>query len=72
MITDIAWRVRPVERCVALAPSLFDHLVGGGEQRLWNGESERFGGLEIENQLEFGRLYDRKIGGFSPLRMRPV
>jgi len=48
------------------------HLVGGGEQRLWNGESERFGGLEIENQLEFGRLYDRKIGGFSPLRMRPV
>ena len=43
---------------------LFDHLVGGGEQRLQNGESERFGGLEIENQLEFGRLYDRKIGRF--------
>jgi hypothetical protein len=30
------------------AIALFDHLVGGGEQRLWNIEAERFGGFEID------------------------
>jgi hypothetical protein len=34
------------------SPVLFDHLVGGGEQRLWRGESERPGGLQVNHQLE--------------------
>src|SRR5262249_16873832 len=45
--------------------SLLDHLVGTGDERLRKGESERFRGLEIYHQLEFGRLLDRKIGRVS-------
>ena len=43
--------------------ALFDHLVGGGEQRQWNGESERLRGLEIDRELEFVGLLHRQIGG---------
>src|SRR5258708_16249897 len=43
--------------------SLFDHLVGNGEHARWNGEAERLGGLEVDNEFEFGRLHDRHIGG---------
>jgi hypothetical protein len=41
---------------------LFDNLIGAGEKRLRHGEAERLGGLEIDDQLECGRLLDRKIG----------
>ena len=41
---------------------LLDHLVGAGEQRGRDGNSERFGSLEIDHQLELGRLLNRKIG----------
>src|SRR5262245_39822397 len=46
--------------------SLFDHLVGAGEQRGWNGNSERFGGREIEYEIEFRRLLDRDVAGLRP------
>ena len=36
--------------------SLFDHLVGTGEQHRWHFEAERFRSLEIDTQLEFGRV----------------
>jgi hypothetical protein len=38
-----------------------DHLVGAGEQGGWDIDADRLGGLEIENQLEFGRLLDRNV-----------
>jgi hypothetical protein len=38
---------------------LFDHLVGTCEQRRWNLEAERLGGLEIDDQLGFRGLLDR-------------
>ena len=44
--------------------SSFDHLVGTDEERLRDCESERFGGPEVNHQLELGRLFDRKVGGF--------
>jgi hypothetical protein len=41
---------------------LFDHLIGAREHRRRNFEAERFGRLEVDHQLEFGRLFDRQIG----------
>ena len=39
----------------ATAPEpLLDYLVGGGQQRFWDGEAEGFGGLEIDDELELG------------------
>ena len=45
----------------------FDHLVGAGEQRVWHGEAERLSGLEIDSNVELGRLHDWKIGGLLTL-----
>jgi len=45
----------------------FDHLVGAGEQSIRNGEAEFIGGLEIEDQLECGGLFDGDVAGFRTL-----
>src|SRR6266446_1823994 len=42
--------------------ALFDHLVGAAQQRLRNGEAESLGGLEVKDQLDFGRLHDWQVG----------
>jgi hypothetical protein len=42
--------------------NLFDHLVGAREQRGRNREAERFGGLEVDVQHDFGCLLDRQFG----------
>src|SRR6516165_8664776 len=52
-------------------PPLLDHLVGGGQQRFWDGEAERLGGLEVDDQLEFGRLFDGKVRRFCALENLP-
>src|ERR1700730_10951884 len=52
----------------ATALRLFDHLVGAGEERLRHGETERFGGLHVDKQLELGRLLDGKLARFRPLQ----
>ena len=40
---------------------LFDHLVGNSEERRRHGEAERLRGLEIDDQIEFGRLHEWQI-----------
>src|SRR5438094_329825 len=49
-----------------LADALLDDLVGPLEQRLRDGEPERLGGLEVDDQLELGGLLDGRIAGLRP------
>jgi len=47
-----------------------NHLVRAHENRLRNGKPEGFGGLEIDDEFELGRLLDRQVawlGAFEEL-----
>jgi hypothetical protein len=46
---------------------LFDHLVGAAKQGEGKGETERPGGLEIDDQLHFCGLLDWQVGRLSAL-----
>ena len=43
--------------------SLFNHLVGDGEYRCWDRQSERLGRLEIDDEHELRRVLDWEVGG---------
>src|SRR5215813_10364776 len=45
----------------------FDHLVGGRKQRRWNGETERSGSRDVDDEIELCRLHHWKIGRFGAL-----
>jgi hypothetical protein len=45
----------------------FDDLVGKIEDCWWDRQSERFGGLQVDDQLEPCRLLNRQVGGFGAL-----
>src|SRR6476659_2441376 len=45
---------------------LFDHLVGADEKRWRNGQADRFSCGQVDNEIELGRLLDRKVGGLRP------
>src|ERR1700722_12704893 len=51
---------------------LLDHLVGAAEQRQREGEAERLGGLEIDNELDFCKQLDRQGGGLLPVENAPA
>ena len=42
-------------------PSLFDHLVGAHQKRLWDRQAESFGGRKIDDEFEVSRLLDREV-----------
>ena len=43
-------------------PASFDYLIGPGEEHRRHVDAERLGGLEIDHQLELGRLLNRQFG----------
>jgi hypothetical protein len=48
-------------------PASFDDFVGACEQRRWQIDAERPGGLQIDDKLKLGRLRDRQIGRLGAL-----
>ena len=51
----------------AAANLSLDHLVGEREQLVGRVEAERLSGLEVDSNVELGRLHDWKIGGLLTL-----
>src|SRR5947207_84656 len=49
-------------KCVAAKDRLFDHFVGQGKQLIGDLNSKNFCRLEINHQVEFGRLKNRQVG----------
>src|SRR5579871_5128923 len=56
----------PTSRQEARASS-FDHLVGRREDACRNLEADGARGLEVDDELEFGRLQHGKLGGLGAL-----
>src|SRR5262249_13441762 len=44
-----------------------DHLIRPPQQRRWDREPERLGGLHVDHQLELRRLLHRKVPGLGAL-----
>jgi hypothetical protein len=53
-----------------LAGPLFDQLVGAKQERFGNGEANRLGSLEVDDQLVFGRLLYGQVGWFGALEVK--
>ena len=47
--------------------SLFDHLVDAGEQLGRHFEAERLGRMQVDGELELGRLQHRKLCGLGAI-----
>jgi hypothetical protein len=50
-----------------MAGALLDHLVRPQQQGLRDRQAQRLGGLEVNDQLELGRLLDGEVGGLGTL-----
>ena len=48
-------------------PAPLDHLIRPQQQRRRDRQAERLGGLEVDDQLELGRLLDGEVGGLRAL-----
>jgi hypothetical protein len=64
-LTRTSHHVRKVQPAHAVRQkgSLFDHLVGGGEQRWRDAETKRFGGLEVQFEGHVRRLLTGRSAG---------
>ena len=44
----------------------FNHLVGAQQERLRDRQAKRLGGIQIDDEIEFGRLLDRDVAWLGP------
>src|SRR5262245_51122782 len=71
-LQHIEWQ--DISRCQQALRSYtasLDHLVGEREQRRRNLETERLGGVRIDEKLDLGDLLNRQIGGLAALQDSP-
>jgi len=54
-------RTYAVGQKFSCAASIVDQLVGAFEHCRWDGQTDLFGGLQVDNEFEFGGLLDRNI-----------
>src|SRR5438445_4200816 len=59
---------RDEEPSTLIEHGLVDHLVRPQEQRSWDCEPQRFGGLHVDDQLELPGLLNGKISGLRALQ----
>src|SRR6266487_2621002 len=59
--------LEPASYAISAERSSLDHLVRAQQQRLRDREPERLGGLEVDHELELGRLFHGKLAGLRPL-----
>ena len=57
-------RLPPAADISLPSSSLLDHLVGAQQERFGDCQAERLGSREIEDELEFGGLFDWDIARF--------
>jgi hypothetical protein len=50
-----------------IAVGLLDHLIRPLQERRRDRQAEGLGGLQIDDQLELGWLFNRKVGRLGPL-----
>src|SRR6202011_2863439 len=55
------------DSCTAANSTLLDHLVGDGEHPWRHLDAERSRRLKVDDELEFGRLQHRQVGGLGAL-----
>jgi hypothetical protein len=61
----------PIGDICGAADSLFDHLIGAQQQVGGNFMADGFCGLQIDDQLELGWLFDREIGRLCAAQPKP-
>src|SRR5215207_11274049 len=46
---------------------LLDYFISAGQERVWHPKAKPLCGLQIDDQLELGRLLNRQVGGLGTL-----
>jgi hypothetical protein len=57
---------------LARSPDLLDYLVRPRQQRRRDRQAECLRGIEVDDQLELGRLFDGQVAGLAPFEILSI